>query len=958
MEFRILGAVELRLGDREVALGRAKERSLLGVLMLNHGKVVSLGTVTEALWDDNPPAHAKKDLQAYVSRLRAALRGYGVSARIVTQRGGYLFLPGDEELDYARFKALVRDSGIARRAGRLDEAAAALREAMDLWRGPVVEDLGTLWMERKREDLDRYDRVAGYQALCAVELERGRFREVLRILDFAMVEHEFDTDYIGQRLIALDGLGHYEEFDAYWKEVYDRSARSFGTGPARELQELHRRLLQSRDALAPADLHRTQAALRALPPAQLPSRVSGFVGRSDDLARLDELLLRSRVGGSPATLIVAITGPAGVGKTELGLCWAHGIREQFPHGQLHADLSGHGSGPPRDPRDILGEFLDALGVTAPAMPASLSARTAMLRTLLDDSRALFFLDNARDSGQVVPLLPGSAQCVVVVTSRHRLSDLVTHHGAYRLEVARFTETEAARLLAGLLPDPAVALPEPATVVALTGGTPQAIRTLAELLPGSGEPPSLAELLLAGELASGTILTSILWSCDALGPHAAQLFRSLALHVESGIGAEAVHALDGTDAETTRGALAELGARYLVSRENGRFRMDALTRAAGERLALAQDPPADRSRAQARLLDWYIARVGEAAEALAPSRWRIADPARHLPGFAEAKTFLTDEEAYLAAAIHRAAGSDLARAVTLLRLLRPHLDFAGSGWREAAQAVLLAARAANDLGAEGQALTTLARVHGALGDPMAAEESLQLAITIFRITRDDRSSAEVLLLLARHAEDSGDPAYAESCLRQALELQAGLNEPAQCAAVHGELGAHLRRRERLEEAAGHLSEAKLLYTELEDHRRHAAMALELGLLSRRAGRTTEAIRFLTEAVTLHDRHPADHGRTLAALVELSEASCDAGEHGDVLLYARKALGISRSSADRGQAVRALVALVRSLAATGRQAEAWNESRQTIALVAELDGPLHDHVRTQFGRLGLWPAGLDP
>jgi tetratricopeptide (TPR) repeat protein len=387
-------------------------------------------------------------------------------------------------------------------------------------------------------------------------------------------------------------------------------------------------------------------------------------------------------------------------------------------------------------------------------------------------------------------------------------------------------------------------------------------------------------------------------------------------------------------------------------------MDALTRAAGERLALAEDPAADRRRARARLLDWYIARAEETAEALAPTQWPIADPARRLPDHAAAKAFLAAEAAYLPAAIHRAAGSDLDRVVTLLRLLGPHLEFTSPGWHEAAQAVLLAARAANDLGAEGQALTALARIQRALGDPESAQESLQLAITIFRITRDNRSSTEVLLLLAGHAEDAGDQAYAESCLRQALGLQAGLNEPAACAAVHGALGAHLRRRERLEEAAGHLAEAKLLYTELDDHRRHAAMALELGLLSRRAGRTREAIRFFTEAVTSHDRHPADHERTLAALVELSEAACDAGEHGDVLLYARKALGISRSAADRGQAVRALVALVRSLAATGRQAEAWNESRQTIALVAELDGPVHDHVRAQFGRLGLWPAGLDP
>jgi DNA-binding SARP family transcriptional activator len=955
MEFRILGPVELLLGDRKVALGRAKERSLLGVLMLNHGKVVTVRTVTEALWDDNPPDHARNDLQTYVSRLRACLRGFGVSARIVTQRAGYQFLPGNDDLDYARFKTLIRDGERARETGRLDEAANALREAMDLWRGPVVEDLGSVWMEQKREDLDLYDRVAAYQALCAVELERRNYREVLRILDEAMVDHELDTRYIAQRLTALNGLGHYEVFDTYWKYVYDRFARSFGTGPGQELQDVHQQLLQYRDSPTPADLHRTQTALRALPPAQLPSTVSQFVDRDDDLGRLNELFLRSRVDGPPATLIIAVTGPAGVGKTELGLHWAHAVRERFPHGQLHADLSGYATGPPRDPAEVLGEFLDALGVAA--IPASLSARTRMLRTLLDDRRVLFFLDNARDSGQIVPLLPGSAHSVVVVTSRHRLSDLVTHHGAYRLEVAPFTEAEIAPLLESLLRDSPAEPPDPAAALALTGGTPQAVRTLAELLPGAVDLPSPAELLLAGELASGTILTSVLWSYRALEPPAARLFRSLALHIGPGISLAGICALDGTDDESARGAVSALGSRYLLGREDGRYRMDVLTRAAGERLALAHDSPTDRREAETRLLDWYIARVADAAEVLAPALRRTAElpHAGRLPDFAAAEAFLADEEASLCAAIRRAADGNLPRAVTLLRLARPHLAIGDTApdWREAVQAVLLATRTAHDLDAEGQALISLARIHHALGDPEKTEESLELASVIFGNTGNSRDRSEVLLLLARHSEDAGDRIRAESGLRQALGIQHSLNEPAQCAAAHGALGTHLRRQGQLEEAETHLSYAKTLYAELGDHRRHAAMALELGLLSRRSGRTTEALRHFTEAVTLHDWYPADHERTLTALVELSEAACDAEEHNDAMLFARKALGISRSPADHVRVVRALVALVRSLAATGRQAEAWNESRQTIALVTDVDDPVRAHVREQFTRLGLWP-----
>ncbi|MGW5722429.1 BTAD domain-containing putative transcriptional regulator [Amycolatopsis sp. NPDC003865] len=952
MQFRILGHVELLLGDREVALGRAKERSLLGVLMLNHGKVVAVRTVTEALWDD-PPDHARKDLHAYVSRLRASLRDAGVSAKILTQRAGYQFLPEDDDLDYARFKTLFKNGEQAREAGRFDVAAAALREAMDLWRGPVVEDLGTVWMEQKREDIDRYERVAGYQALCAVELERRNYRGVLRILDEAMVDHELDTQYIAQRITALNGLGHYEAFDAYWKQVYDRFARSFGTGPGQELQDLHQQLLQSRDSPAPADRHRTRAALRALPPAQLPSPVSQFVDRADDVDRLDDLYMRSRVGGPPATLIVALTGPAGVGKTELGLHWAHAVRERFPHGQLHADLGGYGSGPPRDSADVLAEFLDALGVAAAAIPAGPSARVRMLRTLLHDHRVLVFLDNARNSGQVVDLLPGSAHSVVVVTSRHRLSDLVTHHGAFRLEVRPFSEAEIERLLGSLLRDTPAEPPDPAAVLALTGGAPQAVRTLAELLPGTGGLPSPAELLLAGELASGTILTSVLWSYHALGAPAARLFRSLAPHVSPGLALEAIFALDGTDEEATRGALTELGSLYLISREDGRYRMDALTREAGERLARAHDSQEDRRDAEARLLDWYIARVTDAAEALAPALRRTAElPAGRLPDFAAAEAFLAGEEASLCAAVRRAASGNLPRAVTLLRLVRPHLAFdgAGSDWHEAVETVLLAAREAHDLDAEGQAWATLARIHD---DPDKIAGALALANTIFGNTGNGRDRSEVLLLLARHEEAAGDRAL--SHLREALDIQHSLNDPGQCAAAHGDLGTHLRRQGELDEAETHLSQAKALYAELRDHRRHAAMALELGLLNRRAGRTTEAIRQLTEAVELHERHPAGHEQTLTALVELSEAACDAEEHGDVLLYARKALGIAR--ADHVHVVRALVALVRSLAATGRQVEAWNESRQTIALVADVDDPVRGHVREQFTKLGLWPPDRD-
>ena len=159
-------------------------------------------------------------------------------------------------------------------------------------------------------------------------------------------------------------------------------------------------------------------------------------------------MLRARSGQPAALVISAIGGAAGIGKTALAVHWTHQVAGQFPDGQLYVNLRGfHHTGKPMHPNEATRYLLDALGVPAQRIPASLDGQAALYRSLVWGKRMLILLDNARDVGQVRPLLPGSAGCLVLVTSRSQLSGLIAIEGACALALDVLTEAEARELLA-------------------------------------------------------------------------------------------------------------------------------------------------------------------------------------------------------------------------------------------------------------------------------------------------------------------------------------------------------------------------------------------------------------------------------------------------------------------------------------------------------------------------------
>ncbi len=342
-------------------------------------------------------------------------------------------------------------------------------------------------------------------------------------------------------------------------------------------------LVQARDVFGGVHFHNGEDQAVA-PPRQLPGDVRGFVNRSAELTALDRLLVEDT--GPVGVTLSVIAGTAGVGKTALALRWAHRVRHRFPDGQLHVNLRGYDPGEPARPEQVLERFLRALGVPPAAIPADLDDRAALYRSRLADRRILVVLDNAASVGQVRPLLPGSDSCLVIVTSRSRLSGLVTRDGGRRLTVRMLTEDDAITLLRELTREfRAGDDPEHlAELARLCARLPLALRIAAERAASRPYMP-LDELIrdLRDESALWTALTAeeneeadavravFAWSYRALDPAAARMFRLLGLHPGSEFSLPAAAALAGEPANQVRQRIdALVGAHGPDERQRGRL----------------------------------------------------------------------------------------------------------------------------------------------------------------------------------------------------------------------------------------------------------------------------------------------------------------------------------------------------------------------------------------------------
>jgi tetratricopeptide (TPR) repeat protein len=332
--------------------------------------------------------------------------------------------------------------------------------------------------------------------------------------------------------------------------------------------------------------------------------------------------------------IWAINGTGGVGKTWLALRWAHDHAQSFPDGQLYVDLRGFGpSGAAVDPAVAVRGFLNAFGVAAEQIPAGLAAQAALYRSVLAGKRVLVVLDNARDVDQVRPLLPGSAGCLVLVTSRDRLTGLIVADGAQALNLDLPAATEARDLLADRLGADRVAAEPDAVneIVARCARLPLALAIAAAR--GSANPDfplaTLADELreAAGGLdafeasdAATDVRTVFSWSYQALNTGAARLFRLLGLHPGPDITTPAAASLAGLPPDRVRRSLADLMHAHLLTEHTpGRYTVHDLLRAYAAEQAHTHDTDEQRRAAVHRSLDHYLHTGYTAALLMYPHR---------------------------------------------------------------------------------------------------------------------------------------------------------------------------------------------------------------------------------------------------------------------------------------------------------------------------------------------------
>lgn len=364
-------------------------------------------------------------------------------------------------------------------------------------------------------------------------------------------------------------------------------------------------------------------------PRQLPPAVRDFAGRDHQLAALDALLAADAEGLPTATVISALDGTAGVGKTALAVEWAHRVEHRFGDGTLYANLRGYGPSAPVDPNLVLTSFLQVFGVREDRIPPEPDAQLGLYRSVLAGRRVLILLDNASTSEQVRPLLPGAAGCLVLVTSRARLTGLVVAEAASQVTLGLFTQDEAKTLLRSILgPERVDAEPGAvADLVAVCARLPLALRiaatrvatrpgiSIADVVTDIIDDRSRLDVLSSDGDERSAVKSVFDWSYTQLPEQRAHLFRRLGLHpgVEFGVPAAAVVA--GIDDIAAYRQLEALADAHLVEAIGARrYRCHDLLHAYAAYRAERDCTPEDRNAATARLFAWY-ARTAQAADRL-------------------------------------------------------------------------------------------------------------------------------------------------------------------------------------------------------------------------------------------------------------------------------------------------------------------------------------------------------
>ncbi|MFC4121412.1 AfsR/SARP family transcriptional regulator [Nonomuraea zeae] len=930
--FGLLGDLEVVRDGLRVAVPALKQRIALATLLLQANQHVSFDLLAERMWDGpEAPDDARGAVQTHIGRLRRTLLDRGDDQQLIhTREEGYVLNLAAEDLDVTVFLDLVSRAKRAGQAGDEEGEADLLQRALALWRGPALVDVPSESLYRDHVVVLNEQRVQVLERWFELGLRSGRHDEIVVKLKAATSAHPLRERLWAQLMLALYRSGLQAEALQAYHTVGNVLRQELGVDPSDELRKLHHDILTgdrgllipptpSNTAVVPELLNVVAAqpsrtggfasAPSAAPPRQLPADIAHFTGRLAQLAMLERLL---PVSGGPAPRPAILDGTAGVGKTTLAIRWAHLARGHFPDGQLYLDLRGFGPGAPVEPATALERLLRALGVVAEQLPAELDARSAMLRTLLAQRRALILLDNARDEAQVRPLLPGG-ESQVVITSRNQLRGLIAREGAFRVTLDVFSPDEAHSLLVALLDEDRLrAAPRAETELGeLCSRLPLALSIAAANLDAN---PHLSLAAYVKELREGNRLAALEAGSDeaaavratldlsytALPEPQRKLFRLLGLMPGADFTAEATDALAGCSAAETRRSLDLLASFHLIrTHAPGRYTFHDLLRLYAAEHAHADETPDEQTEARQRLYDWHLHSVLAAARLLHPHWVRLPPPP--LMGTVQPATFDTQERAVawletehanLVAMIHDASRRGQRESVWLLTdALRGHFWMSRrlEDWLACAQAALAAAVAAGNPAAEAVIQLSLANVQTFQDRPERSMEPYARALSLAEEIGWLDCQAFALDGLANAHLRLGYPQQAVEHLNRALtrrtDHERGMDTYLNNLAVaYNQLG-------QLELALDHLHQALNLADD-----NPAVYVCNMGEVEHGLGRLDKASLYLNEGISL-SRQSGDRGVELECLVLLAAVHRDLGHYSEALDLSAQALAMSRDLEDR-------------------------------------------------------------
>lgn len=890
VEFRVLGAVEAYADGRALSIGYAQLRSVLAMLVVEANRPVSVDQIVDQVWAARRlPQRPRRAVHHAMTLLRRALAP-AADATIHRRAEGYQLNADPDAVDLHRFNALLDRAGAA---ARDEQAADLLAQALRLWRGEPFSGLDTAGLNAVRTSLNARRHGARLD-LTDIRLRQRQGAGLVAELGTLCEDHPLDERLAGQYLLALYRSGCQAQALEHYERLRRLLAEELGADPDPALQRLHHHILTADPALT------LPAVNEPAVPAQLPAPPRTFTGRAAELAALDRALDEPAAAGG-TMVISAVGGVGGIGKTWLALLWAHRHLDRFPDGQLYVNLRGFDpTAQPVTAGEAMRGFLYALGVHSDAMPADPDAQAARYRSEVAGKRMLIVLDNAADTDQVVPLLPGSATCTVLVTSRRRLAGLATAHGARLLSLDVLPEPDARHLLAQLLGRSRLEA-EPAAVtdlLATCAGLPLAVRIVATR---AQQHPDFPLTALAGELRdhsarldaldTGDLRTNLRavlsWSLHSLSTSATALFALLGIAPGLDIGLPAAASLADLPEGQTRAVLRELENASLVQQHApDRYRMHDLIRLYATETARDQLTHEVREAALRRVLDFYLSTAHAAARLLSPKREPTPlDPpasarrAHPLPDFRAALAWFETEHANLLAGQRAAAGHAWHVTVWHVAWLLNPFHYR-RGYQHAQlpmwQAALDAATLLRDYGLLTIASRTVGRICAEQGRFEEAIGHLHRALVSAEERRNQHEQAYVHMDLGWARGEMGDHRRALWHATCARDLYHALGQTGMHAHALNLMGWSAAELGEYDTARAHCRAALGTHRTLRQLAGKADVLDSLGYIDHLSGRYRQAVRQYRQALTLLRAF----GHTLEAtntLDRLGRSHAALGEH---------------------------------------------------------------------------------